>query len=75
MARKAGFWTTSFKDKRAAKLQAAEIADAMAPLMTNPSTSPQDLTDMLQRLSELHAAGVLSDDEYASKKAEILARM
>lgn len=75
MARKPGFWSTSFKDKAAAKRQAAEIADAMAPLMNQGPTTSEDLATTLQRLGELHAAGVLTDQEYAAKKAEILARM
>jgi hypothetical protein len=30
---------------------------------------------MLERLAELHKNGVLTDEEFASKKAELLARI
>jgi hypothetical protein len=30
---------------------------------------------MIDKLAELHAKGILSDDEFASKKAELLARL
>ena len=39
-----------------------------------PTTSPaEDLASGLARLSELHASGVLSDDEYAAAKARLIA--
>jgi hypothetical protein len=33
------------------------------------------IPDQIRSLSELHAAGILTDDEFAAKKAELLARM
>ena len=36
---------------------------------------PRDPVDQLERLGKLHAAGVLTDDEFSAKKAEILARL
>ena len=36
---------------------------------------PTDPVDQLERLGKLHAAGVLTDDEFSAKKAEILARL
>ena len=30
---------------------------------------------MLERLAELHGKGILSEDEFATKKAELLARL
>lgn len=39
-----------------------------------PATSPaEDLASGLSRLSELHASGALSDDEYAAAKARLIA--
>jgi uncharacterized membrane protein YeaQ/YmgE (transglycosylase-associated protein family) len=35
----------------------------------------QEVTEQLRKLSDLHDAGVLSDEEFESKKAELLARM
>jgi hypothetical protein len=41
-----------------------------------PAPRPQaDPIDQLKRLAELRDAGVLSDEEFETKKAELLARM
>jgi hypothetical protein len=34
-----------------------------------------DVADQIKKLAELHAAGILTDDEFATKKAELLDRM
>ena len=35
-----------------------------------------DLTiDQIRRLAELHEAGILTEDEFATKKAELLSRL
>jgi len=52
----------------------------MAPLPTAaaPMPAPGPATDVLaliQRLAELHAAGVLTADEFGAKKAELLSRL
>ena len=39
------------------------------------SEQPTDLIDQLEKLGKLHAAGVLTDEEFSAKKAEILARL
>ncbi|MCX4834364.1 PH domain-containing protein [Streptomyces sp. NBC_01016] len=54
------------------------LADAIRAAMhgPSPSTPPQpDALDQITKLSELHATGVLSDAEFESKKAELLARI
>jgi len=38
-------------------------------------TAEQDIIDKIERLSGLHAKGVLTDDEYQTKKTELLARL
>ena len=39
----------------------------------NPAPSPgTDIEDRLQRLADLQAKGLISDDEYAKRRAEIL---
>jgi hypothetical protein len=46
------------------------------PVHTSPSAPEQrDELEQLKRLGELHDAGILTDEEFASKKAEILKRM
>jgi hypothetical protein len=39
------------------------------------ASSAPDVMHQLQQLSELHQAGVLNDDEFAAKKAELLGRI
>ena len=34
-----------------------------------------DIADQIKKLAELHASGVLTDEEFAAKKAELLSRM
>ena len=48
----------------------AQAAPAPAPAAPAPSN---DLTAQLQQLSQLHNAGVLSDEEFAAAKAKVLA--
>lgn len=45
-----------------------------------PSTSPgsedrASIIESIKQLGELHASGILSDDEFTSKKSELLARL
>ena len=51
---------------------------AMSPAPTLPestSASSQDVFATIERLAELHGKGILSEDEFATKKAELLARL
>ena len=48
----------------------AQAAPAPAPAVAAPAN---DLTAQLQQLSQLHNAGVLSDEEFAAAKAKVLA--
>jgi len=40
-----------------------------------PAQPPSDIFAMLEKLSELHGKGILSDEEFATKKAELLDRL
>lgn len=42
--------------------------------MTGMPTQPVDPTDQLRKLAELRDAGILTDEEFAAKKAQLLAR-
>ena len=53
------------------KAQTAAAKSSPAP----SSEQPTDPVDQLERLGKLHAAGVLTDEEFSAKKAEILARL
>jgi uncharacterized OB-fold protein len=43
--------------------------------VTDPAPTQPDVMDQLRKLGELHAAGVLTEDEFAAKKAELLRRL
>lgn len=45
------------------------------PPPSGPAASTEDIASQLQKLAELHKAGVLTDEEFAAKKAELLSRM
>ena len=47
-----------------------QAAPAQAPSAAPPAADP---IEQLRRLGELHADGVLTDDEFAAQKAKILA--
>ena len=61
--------------------QASNMSTSQAPSLINESLMPQpgnqggDVFATIERLAELRAKGVLSDDEFNSKKAELLARL
>jgi hypothetical protein len=56
---------------QAAEQQAA--ADAAAPQYAAPAPAAEDpQTAQLEKLAQLHAQGILTDDEYASAKAKAL---
>lgn len=65
-----------------------EIVDLVRARLSAPKEQPQivvqaapvataapDAMDQLRKLADLHAAGVLTDDEFAAKKADLLDRM
>lgn len=53
------------------------IARASAPVAAAapPNPAPQSPVEQLRQLAELHAAGILTDAEFAMKKQELLSRM
>ena len=48
-------------------------APAPAPMPTQPVAETFDPISQLERLGALHAQGILTDDEFASEKAKVLA--
>lgn len=48
---------------------------AAPPVQPTPAAPVVDIPAQLQQLASLHTAGILTDDEYSTKKAELLARM
>lgn len=59
---------------QAAEQQAAQQAAAQPVYESAPAAAPAESDDMaqLQKLAELHTAGVLTDSEFAAAKAKIL---
>jgi hypothetical protein len=56
--------------------QDAEAAQQQAPQQVvyeqAPAPAAPDMTDELTKLSQLHQQGILTDEEFAAKKAQIL---
>ena len=66
-------------DKMAAKIREMTAAAHGAGTAVRPQ-APQPVSDssipeQIRSLSELHASGILTDDEFSAKKAELLARI
>ena len=47
---------------------------ATNPQLAQPASAPS-IPEQSRALSELHSAGILTDDEFSAKKAELLSRM
>src|ERR1700759_2671631 len=58
--------------RQANRWQAEQAQDAPEQAVSAPAGDPMD---DLKQLGQLHDSGVLTDEEFASKKAEILQRM
>lgn len=52
-----------------------EVRGARSAASSAPAAFEPDAMDQLRKLGDLHQAGILTDDEFASKKAELLDRM
>lgn len=53
--------------------EGAQEAYQQAPPPPAPAPAPQqDLTTQLEQLAKLHEEGILTDEEFAAKKAQIL---
>ena len=56
--------------------ESAPVAPAAATSSTHPASGTHgDILDAIARLGELKEKGILTDDEFASKKAELLSRL
>lgn len=51
------------------------VGEAKRPASTVPPAPVPDVMDQLKKLAELHAAGIVTDDEFAAKKADLLGRI
>lgn len=57
------------------RISAGPTASAPPPAPADQPAAPTDDSEQLRKLADLHAAGILTDEEFATKKAEILNRM
>jgi len=66
-------------DAMAAKIRemtaAAHGAGTAVRPQPAPAASEPSIPEQIKALADLHAAGILTDDEFAAKKSELLARM
>ena len=64
------------QEEQAAKAQAYDQQQYAQPAYAPPPAAPaqDDMLTQLQKLGELKAAGVLTEEEFAAQKAKILAR-
>jgi hypothetical protein len=61
------------RDQQIAANRGAGYAEGAQSVAAAPAAAPEpDLMDQLQKLGELHASGVLTDEEFAAQKAKLL---
>jgi hypothetical protein len=53
----------------------SEAASSAAAPIPAPTTAERSVTETLKQLSELHVAGVLTQEEFEAKKADLLSRL
>ena len=60
----------------AAAAKSGSAASDTPPQQTpSPGDEQNDVTGQLEKLAELHEKGILTDEEFAAKKQELLAKM
>ncbi|WP_405623973.1 SHOCT domain-containing protein [Streptomyces sp. NBC_00076] len=47
----------------------------MVPVAAAPRRDPADIAERIRHLGELHQAGLVTDEEFSVKKAELLAEL
>jgi RsiW-degrading membrane proteinase PrsW (M82 family) len=47
----------------------------VAPASPQSSSDKESIAERMQKLAELHAAGIITDDEFATKRTELLGRL
>jgi len=67
-------WATEQDAAAYQEQQAYQQAPPPPPPPAPAAPAADDMLDQLKQLGDLHAAGVLTDDEFAAQKAKILAQ-
>ncbi len=52
-----------------------QVEQALPPMNSNNSQSSDTIIELIKKIGQLRDAGVLSDDEFNSKKSELLSRL
>ena len=56
-------------------LSVAPTEDLSLSRMTIVTSGSDEVIDLIKKLSELHTAGILTDEEFSSKKLELLSKI
>jgi hypothetical protein len=67
--------TSGRQDTAPVQPQIGPQTQAPAPSGPSSSVSSVDIFAMIEQLANLHEKGILNDDEFSAKKAELLARL
>uniref|UniRef100_UPI0011213B56 DUF4429 domain-containing protein n=1 Tax=Streptomyces recifensis TaxID=67355 RepID=UPI0011213B56 len=59
----------------AAVLAAVRTRGAVPAIPAAPRRDPADIAERIRHLGELHQAGLVTDEEFSAKKAELLAEL
>jgi len=54
---------------------AAPVQEVPAPAVASPAGNSDEIFALLEKLGSLHQSGILTDEEFDAKKAELLARL
>ncbi|MFE3230454.1 DUF4429 domain-containing protein [Nocardia sp. NPDC059228] len=54
---------------------ALDTGPVPVPVMASERRDPADIAERIRHLGELHEAGLVTDDEFSAKKAELLAEL
>lgn len=62
---------SAMEDQQQESVQNQAVPQQAPPVPQQPS-GPASMSDQLQKLSDLHASGALSDEEFAAAKSRLL---
>lgn len=70
-----GYFTGASRTKGITVLRFTKRVPESAQAVAGGSEDAPDIVAQIEKLAELHTAGVLTDDEFVSKKRELLSRL
>ena len=69
------FEAKEFFDQVYDRLEAMRHGEVQSGASSAPPIATNDITDQLRKLAELRDVGILTEEEFSAKKAELLARL